>query len=136
MGDIIIATYGHDHKHKQFIKYWREFRERYPEAKNTPELARVEFYNLRYDPSDRELVKHEINKLARPDLNKFFFLKRDGKLGKLFLKLFNFFTERNFKPYEPIKENKDFVFTEELGHMGIMPLFEKEDIYNWNENEP
>ena len=44
MGDIILLTYGHDHKHKQFIKYWREFRKRH-RSKNTPELARRN-YNL------------------------------------------------------------------------------------------
>ena len=136
MGDIILATYGHDHKHKQFIKRWRQFRKRNPQAQNTPELARIEFYNLRYDPKDTELVKHEINYYTHPQHNKFFWFKRNGKIGVLMCKIFSYFTERKFKPFEPITPKKDYKHTGEFGHFGVMPLFEKEDIYKWNDNEP
>jgi hypothetical protein len=135
MGDIILLTYGHEHKHKQFIKFWREFRQRHPTAKNTPELARVEIYNLRFDddPKDTLLVKQELNNLCAPQQESFFFLKRNGLIGKTFCKLFSTFFKRKFTPYEPVKGTTT---TKNFGHFYVVPMFEKKDRYKWNNNEP
>lgn len=131
MGDIILLTYGHDHKHKQFIKYWREFRQRHPEAKNTPELARVEIYNLRFDddPKDTYLVKKELNYFNNPKNEKFFFFKRNGLIGKTMCKIFSIFFERKFNPYVPVKEIPKKPY---FGDFGCVPIFEKKDSYEWN----
>ena len=135
MGDIILLTYGHDHKHKQFIKFWRDFRKRHPEAKNTPELARVEIYNLRFDddPKDTLLVKQELNALCDPKIKHFFFLKRNNIISKISLFFFSKFFKRKFQQYKPTTKTADI---KNFGHFYCVPMYEKKDAYKWNENEP
>jgi hypothetical protein len=136
MGDIILLTYGHDYKHKKFIKFWREFRKRNPTAKNTPELARCEIYNLRFDddPQDTYLVKKELNYFTDPRQHTFFLFDRNGIIAKIICKIFSKLFKRKFNIYEPIEAKAKIDGT--FGHFGVMPIFEKKDAYKWNNNEP
>lgn len=132
MSDIILMVYAHDHKHKQFIQFWREFRERHPEAINTPELARIEIYNLRYDPQDKFLVKKELNSFIRG--NNILFLKKDGLIMKIMTKIFSKVFQRKFGIFQKSKE-KPFIQYPLGAEFNVTPIFEKEDSYKWNKNQ-
>lgn len=147
VADKIIVVYGHLHAHEDFRKFVRGFRDRHPNAIDTPELAEIRFYNYRYNPKDKDLVEWELGLLHVSHVR--------GLLHKIKLFFTPLLIIAGFKKYvrseiiSKYKKSSDFscsISGEPLpkvkkiqdhlgGEFSLMVLAEKEDCYEWSKSQ-
>lgn len=59
-GNLIIGVYGFPEQHEKFKEWVATFRQRWPSAYKTPNLAELRFYNLRYNSLDLSVLERDL----------------------------------------------------------------------------